>query len=125
FDALEKYKAENNDKIYQLPAIREPYINIISPMMEKMYEKLRDDIIAKNSESIIYKHYLYDNYVFFNYFPTNAREGYQMATEPDDLVTDFIACMTDDYFIDAFKHLFPNDELNEKVNFTGYFDKKQ
>ncbi len=123
FDAIESYKAENNEKIYKLPAVRAPYNNVIRPMTEKMYEKLRNDIINENTNSIIYKHYLYDGYVISNYFGDNTKKGYVISTEPDDLVTDFIASMTDDYFLDAFAQLFPDDELNNKVKIIGYFDK--
>jgi len=41
--------------------------------------------------------------------------------DPDDIVTDYIACMTDDYFIDLFAQLFPNDPLNREIKYISYF----
>ncbi|MDE7300649.1 MAG: phosphohydrolase, partial [Clostridia bacterium] len=39
---------------------------------------------------------------------------------PDTIVSDFIASMTDDYFIDLFARLFPDSKL--KIKYKGYFD---
>ena len=35
-------------------------------------------------------------------------------------IFDFIASMTDDYFIDLYEYLFPNGTY--KVDYVGYFD---
>ncbi|MBQ9607352.1 MAG: hypothetical protein IJV16_09310, partial [Lachnospiraceae bacterium] len=39
---------------------------------------------------------------------------------PDDMVVDYIASMTDDYFIDLHALLFPGS--SHKVSYLGYFD---
>ena len=44
-------------------------------------------------------------------------------TEPNQIVVDYIASMTDDYFIDLHHYLFPNSSL--KVEYTGYFDEEE
>ena len=41
-------------------------------------------------------------------------------TDPDLLVTDYIASMTDDYLIDLYAYLFPNSR--RKIEYRGYFD---
>ncbi len=120
FEALELCRRENNEKIYQLPQVREPYDNIIRPMMRKLYERFLYDVEHENRSSIIYKHYLDDNYVRHNYF--DGGDEYRISTEPNDLVVDFIASMTDDYFLEAFRFLFPDDKLNDNVKYVGYFD---
>lgn len=120
FEALEQCRRENNEKIYGLPQVRKPYDEIVKPMMRKLYEKFLCDVEHENRQSIIYKHYLDDNYVRQNYF--DSKDGYYITTEPNDLVVDFIASMTDDYFLEAFKYLFPDDKLNGKVCYVGYFD---
>jgi dGTPase len=38
-------------------------------------------------------------------------------------VVDYIASMTDDYFIDLHHHLFPDSPY--KVEYTGYFEKEE
>lgn len=40
----------------------------------------------------------------------------------DDIVVDYIASMTDDYFLDLFVHEFPDDELCTKIHYTQYFE---
>ena len=42
-----------------------------------------------------------------------------LEEEPDAIVVDYIASMTDDYFIDLFEKLFPESRL--KINYRGYF----
>ena len=41
-------------------------------------------------------------------------------TEPNQIVVDCIASMTDDYLIDLHRYLFPNS--NYYVDYTGYFN---
>lgn len=121
YAALETYVRENYEKIYGLPEIREPYDNVIRPMAEKLYEKLLSDLKNGDESSIIFKHYLNGSYVHSNYFPEDG--GERIADSPDDMVIDFMASMTDDYFLDAFEHLFPNDPLVGKAPIVGYFSK--
>ncbi|MCH5166142.1 MAG: HD domain-containing protein [Clostridiales bacterium] len=123
FEALEHCKDENNEKIYRRPEVRRPYDEIIRPMMRKMYFKLLTDLENKDEESIIYRHYLFDEYIYANYFGENNISPELFAREPNDVVVDFIASMSDDYLLDAFAFLFPNDKLNDKVRYVGYFDK--
>jgi dGTPase len=41
-------------------------------------------------------------------------------TEPNQIIVDYIASMTDDYLIDLHRFLFPN--AGYYVEYTGYFD---
>ena len=116
FDALKKAKYDNYEKIYLAESVNEQYNTCLKPMFELLYEKLLSQIGDRNS--LIHRHHI--DYV-------NTRRGYyQSATDyteensPDDIVTDYIASMTDDYFIDICAHLIPDAPT---VNYTGYFDK--
>lgn len=40
--------------------------------------------------------------------------------EPNRIVTDYIASMTDDYFVDLYHHLFPKGKYY--VNYKSYFE---
>lgn len=40
------------------------------------------------------------------------------------MVVDFIASMTDDYFVDVFAKLFPDNPLNEEIKYVEYFDER-
>ena len=42
------------------------------------------------------------------------------SSEPNQLVVDYIASMTDDYFIDLHHYLFPDSSY--QVKYQGYFD---
>ncbi len=125
YKALVACKKENNDKIYKRRELREPYERIIAPMTEKMYKCFVYDIEHENTDSLIFKHYLNDSIIKVNYFETNGDDDggeYTMANSPEDIAADFIASMTDDYFLDAFSRIFPDDELNKEVCYAGYFD---
>ena len=87
----------------------------IQPMFELMYEKFLGDLQNHNDESMVYQHhvrYILDNTRFY------AKEMYNQM-QPDDIVADYIASMTDDYFIDLFEYLFPNSKYG--VKYIGYF----
>ena len=47
-----------------------------------------------------------------------------LESSNERIVLDYISGMTDDYFIDAFAYLFPNNALREKIQYVEYFDKR-
>lgn len=114
FEALKKAKAENYEYIYKNPAAKEALENTVKPMMAEMYERLLDDLIKENKSSPIFTHHI----EYVNKAHYTRTEPYE-NTEPNQLVTDYIASMTDDYFIDLYEHLFPDSNL--KINYKGYF----
>lgn len=119
YSELEKIKNENNEFIYNNPKINNPYYEIVKPMMEKIYYHLKDDINYKNYSSPIFQHHLNHNILGNCYRNKKTRA---IEALPDDIVVDYIASMTDDYFIDLHKYLFPSDKLYEKVHYMSYFE---
>ena len=95
--------------------MEEKYDHIIQPMMAELYEKLLEDLIQKRTESPIFTHHItYVNKAHYAHlFPYEE-------TEPNQLVVDYIASMTDDYFLDLHTYLFP--ESPHKIEYKGYFD---
>ena len=87
-------------------------------MMEEIYGQLLDDLKQENKKSPIYTHHI--DYVNLTHY---RREIPYEKGEPNQIVVDYIASMTDDYFIDLHHYLFP--ESSYKVDYTGYFDKKE
>jgi dGTPase len=91
------------------------YDDLIKPMFEELYYKLLSDVNSKNDNSMIYKHHInpiaeaLSNYHNVDY----------LAQEPNQIVVDYIASMTDDYFISLYKHLFPNSKY--KIEYEPYF----
>ena len=116
FEAFSKIKAENYQWIYGNDVVKEAYESHIYPMMEAIYEKLLADLKAHDTNSVIYKHHI-------DYVKTHARfydgPAYE-EQEPNAIVVDYIASMTDDYFVDLYKHLFPNGK--HEVKYIGYFE---
>ncbi len=115
FNALSNAKAENYEKIYKSPAVSAEFDAIIKPMMTELYEKLLDDLINNRTESPIFTHHI--SYVNKAYY---SRPFPYEDTEPNQLVVDYIASMTDDYFLDLHNYLFPDSP--HKIEYKGYFD---
>ena len=114
FNALKKCKEENYERIYKNPLVKKTE-STIKEMMSKMYDKLLVDLKENNLKSYIFTHHI--NYINKPYY---KRLTPYEQTEPNQIVVDYIASMTDDYFIDLFNLLFPNSSL--KIEYKGYFD---
>ena len=116
FEAFSKGTKENYEWIYGNEKVGKIYATGIYPMMEAIYEKLLADVKANDTSSVIYRQHI--SYIKEH---TKYYQGpdYEENT-PDDIVVDYIASMTDDYFVDLYKYLFP--EGNYDVNYIGYFD---
>ena len=113
FDALRKAKADNYSLIYKQEKVGEAY-NTIKPMMAEMYEKLLEDLIKGDRSSPIFTHHI--DYVNQAHY---TREIPYEETEPNQIVVDYIASMTDDYFVDLYAHLFLDSD--KKIIYKGYF----
>ena len=116
FDALRLVKKENYQHIYQNEDLVSRYDQEIRPMFNDLYEILLDQVMRQSSDSPIGKHIGLVN--------TNRRyyhlpEDYQNQ-DPDRIVVDFIASMTDDYFIELYRHLFPQKPCH--IRFVSYFE---
>lgn len=120
FKDLKDIIEENGHIIYSNEQLNEPYENVIKPLMGKLYERLLDDVKNRSYASPVFKHYL-DVSLFQNCYRDREKWG-KIIAEPNEIVTDFIASMTDDYFIDICKHLHIDDELLEKLQYREYFD---
>lgn len=118
YEAFKKAKQENYDLIYGNPEIDGVYKNI-KPMFHEVYQELLKQAHEKKADSIFTKHhleYIKEANKYAGYFDM---EEY-LAESEDDLVVDFMASMTDDYFIDLHQELFPNSKYH--VKYKGYFD---
>lgn len=116
FEAFSKGKKENYEWIYGNEKVGKIYETDIYPMMEAIYEKLLEDVKARDTSSVVYRQHI--SYIKEH---TKYYQGpdYEENT-PDDIVVDYIASMTDDYFVDLYKYLFPKGKYD--VKYVGYFD---
>lgn len=115
FQALKDAKRENNSLIYRNAAKQAKLDTIVRPMMAQIYGQLLDDLKRSCKRSPIFTHHV--DYVEQVHY---TRPQPYLHTEPNQLVVDYIASMTDDYFIDLHHYLFPDSDLH--VEYKGYFD---
>lgn len=112
---LKRGKKENYQYIYFNENMDNIYKENIEPMFKILYKRLLDDLVKEDKSSIIYKHHID--------FVNEQRGFYQSKdyekTEINQIVVDYIASMTDDYFVDLFNELFPNSLY--KIEYISYF----
>lgn len=114
FNALKNCKRENYEKIYGSGALKEENKKIDSAMGD-LYKKLLFDLKNSSKNSPIFTHHIdYLSKAFIK------RETPYIETEKHQIIIDFIASMTDDYFVDLFNYLFPKNTLD--FRYKGYFD---
>ncbi len=115
FRAVQSCKRENYDLIYLNEPGRVILNRVVKPMMQDIYEQLLEDLQEGNADSPIFRHHI--DYVNQTAYPRSV--PYE-KTEPNQIIVDYIASMTDDYLIDLHRYLFP--ESNYYVEYTGYFN---
>ncbi len=118
FEDLRDLVGENYKVIYEDKDLNRPYFDIVQPLMQKLYARLKADLQARDFSSPVFTHYLNDRIQGRNYRDADRR----IIADPNDIVTDFIASMTDDYFIDICRHLHLDDELLSQLRYREYFD---
>ncbi len=92
-DAFKRLKAFNYENIYKNPRIK-TQAGKIQGVFRFMFETFINQVEEGREESPVFKGFL-----------CNMNEDYLRNTQPAEKVRDFIAGMTDDYFIDCFKQL--------------------
>ena len=116
FEAFSQGKKENYEMIYGNVKVGKVYEEEINPMMEEIYLRLLKDAKSHNKESVLYRHHIAYVKKMTGYY---SDVDYEENT-PDDIVVDYIASMTDDYFVDLYKYLFPKGK--HEVKYIGYFN---
>ena len=115
FKALRKSRLDNYRMIYNHAAAYASLDTTVRPMMAEIYGQLLDDLRAGHRSSPIFTHHI----DFVNAIHYKRDVPYEQC-DPHDIVVDYIASMTDNYFIELHGHLFPNSAL--RVEYKGYFD---
>ncbi len=115
FEALKKAKADNYNLIYNSAVVQAQIDSSIRPMMTALYDRLLYDIIAQNTASPVFTHHI--DYVNGAHYERAV--PYESA-EPNQIVVDYIAGMTDDYFVDLYARLFPDSRY--AIKYKGYFE---
>jgi dGTPase len=115
FKALRQSRLDNYAMIYNNAAAFAKLDTTVKPMMTEIYGQLLDDLRAGHQSSPIFRHHI--DYVNAAHY---RREIPYEDSEPNRIVVDYIASMTDNYLIELHHHLFPNSPL--RVEYKGYFD---
>lgn len=117
FQDFSRIKRENYELIYQDGEREKIFGEQIAPMFEALYSQLSADLKEGRKSSVIYTHHLKYVAERGKYYP--HRTPYE-EQDPNDIVTDYIASMTDDYLIDLYHYLVPHGKYH--VEYQGYFD---
>ena len=110
---MKKAKSTNYEQIYlsdQVSVVG----RTIKPMMEKLYYRFLRDLKEGNKSSPIFTQHI--DFITNNHYAPNTP---YIETEPNQIVVDYIASMTDDYCAELYKYLFP--ESNTRIDYVGYF----
>ena len=86
-DCLRRLKAFNLERIYMNPKIKTE-LDRIRSLFEILFERYLDDIRTRNRDSVIFRQFLKD-----------MSAGYMERHREEEIVRDFIAGMTDQYFL--------------------------
>lgn len=110
-DAINLMKIDNKKIIYDSKEVIANY-GTIQILFEKMFNAVMKDLREGTDKSLIRRHFLDEPYLIE--YSKNVKEGLYTKA---DIAVDYIACMTDDYFID----LCENMGFEEMVKYIGYF----
>ena len=114
-DEIRRLKGGNHESIYSYDSEERKLAGIVRPMMADLYERFLGDIAAGREESPIFTEHIRA------WFIGNRNSRYFDRNNPDDIVCDYIASMTDDYFVELYRHLFPNDPKSTAISYVPYF----
>ena len=116
YNDLKTAKKENGDIIYFNEKVNEMYEGSIRPMFGELYYKLLEDVKSGSEDTIVFRHHIQnieDNMKYYQEFDYRSQE-------PNQIVADYIASMTDDYFVALHKKLFPDSKYS--IEYKSYFD---
>lgn len=115
FQALQTAKQENYARIYGNASAFVRLKATAKPMMTDIYGQMLSDLTHRAEYSPIFRQHI--NYVNRNHY---HREIPYERSEPNQIVVDYIASMTDDYLIDLHHYLFPDSPYT--AQYIGYFE---
>ncbi|MDO4290590.1 MAG: HD domain-containing protein [Eggerthellaceae bacterium] len=106
FSDLKRAKAQNYELIYAKEGMVDGAENVVEEMFEDMYARLLDDLARGDESSPVYKHHVRS----LTATSRTVHADEYLAQDPNLVVVDYIASMTDSYFMTLYAHLFPKSE---------------
>lgn len=114
FEDLKRAKRQNYELIYEREGEVLGEGNIVEDMFEELYARLLADLKAGDESSPVFKHHIAGLCAKSR---SMVPESY-LAIDPNQIIVDYIASMTDSYFMALYAHLFP--ESDKRIVTTGY-----
>ena len=114
FCDLKAAKRQNYEVIYLKEGMVDETENIVEEMFEDMYARLLADLVAGREDSPIFRHHVAR---LCAQSRSITPEGY-LTGEPNQIVVDYMASMTDSYFVAIYEHLFPAS--TRRIQTRGY-----
>ena len=114
FRDLKLAKKQNYEVIYLKEGMVDDTENLVEEMFEEMYARLLADLLEERRESPIFQHHV-------RRLAAASRSivpAEYLAGEPNQIVVDYMASMTDSYFMAIYRHLFPTSR--RKIQTRGY-----
>ncbi len=115
YESMRNAKRDNYEMIYKTEKVARVLDVYVKPIMQKLYYRLLADLKDGVKSSPIYRHHV--DFVTNNHY---AGKMPYIETEPNQIVVDYIASMTDDYCLELYEFLFPGDKVDLKYH--GYFE---
>ena len=116
YQGMRVAKRDNYEQIYRNEKVSRVLDETVKPMIQRLYYKLLSDLREGKKTSPIFEHHV--DFVTANHY---AADKPYIETEPNQIVVDYIASMTDDYCTELFNYLFP--ESNMDIKYHGYFER--
>lgn len=116
FRSLKTAKAENYERIYLRDEQGDIYEDEVRPMFGELYDAILSDIAAQNENAPVYKHFIekieHQRRLYESEAPYRKEDPHRIAV-------DYLASMTDEYFLAAHRFMCPKSR--HAVQFRDYF----
>ncbi len=113
FAAIMDIKDLNARTIYLSDQAHVTFDKYIRDMMARLYDRLLEDMKAGDESSFIFRHHI-------NAWMLKGNNAYA-DEDPNDVVVDYIASMTDEYLVDLFNFLYPDEAVSYDKLYVPYF----
>ena len=103
FADLKRAKRQNYEEIYLKEGMVDDAENVAEEMFAELYDRLLDDVRAGDESSPVFRHHI----ARLSALSRTLDPASYLAEGPDQVVVDYLASMTDSYFMALYDHLFP------------------
>lgn len=103
FTDIKRAKSQNYEQIYFNEGVISGYGNIVEEMFAEMYEKLLSDLLSRDESSPLFRHHI----ASLEARSRTVRAQDYLKEEPNQIIVDYMASMTDNYFTTLYEFLFP------------------